>query len=359
MIGYDEVSRFVHFFCPQLRSTRRRNLSLLTYSILCRRSLCLSELARGMPLAIYHLYRVKRLWRFLSNRAVSPLTFVPLFLRRLPPSPGKRRPLILDYTALGPFRVLVAAIGYRGRAFPLAFIPILWGRLESSLNQVEEALLLQLGSPEPVVIADRGFGRASLFRFLVERGWPFVIRISGDGMMEWKGQKLRVRDLALERGQQRFLKGICYHQGQRVSINLALAWQGKEPWYLATSLSGAREAVKLYARRMWIEEMFRDFKSRLGARAAGVREEGRLSRLLLGLALAYWFLGLTGLALPLKPCKRLILSQGKASFTWLALQWLLLSHPPPPLLAYTGRGQTGVNFSCLVTSNSEATMALR
>ena len=260
MIDYDEVSRFVHSFCPRLRSTRRVNLCLLTYSILRRRSLCLSELARAMPLPIAHLYRVKRLWRFLSNEAVSSLSFVPFFLQRLPPSPGKRRPLILDYTALGPFRILVAAIGYRCRAFPLASIPISWERLEGSLNQLEEGLLLQVGSPDLVVIADRGFGRASLFRFLIKQGWPFVIRIPGEGMMEWRGRGLRVKDLPLEKGGQRFLRGILYHQKERVRVNLALSWEGEEPWYLVTSLTEAREAIKLYTRRMWIEEMFRDYK---------------------------------------------------------------------------------------------------
>lgn len=341
MIEYSEVSRFVHSFCPPLRSTRRVNLCLLIYTILCRRSLCLSELARAMPLPIAHLYRVKRLWRFLSNEAVSGLAFVPFFLQRLPPSPAKRRPLILDYTALGPFQVLVAAIGYRGRAFPLAFVPISWGKLEGGLNQLEEELLLQIGSPELVVIADRGFGRASLFRFLREQGWPFVIRISGEGMIEWKGRKLRVKELPLEKGEQRFLGGILYQQKERVRVNLALCWEGAEPWYLVTSLASAREAIKLYTRRMWIEEMFRDYKWRLDARSAGVREEGRLGRLLLGLALAYWFLGLTGLSLPVKHWRKLFLSQGKASFIWIALQWLHQTHHPPPFLVPAARRQSG------------------
>jgi len=340
MIDYDEVSRFVHSLCPGLRSTRRVNLCLLTYSILCRHSLCVSELARAMPLPIAHLYRVKRLWRFLSNRAVFSSSFVHLFLQRLPPSPGKCRPLILDYTALGSFRILMAAIGYQRRAFPLAFTPVSWGKLEGSLNQLEEDMLLQVGSPNLVVIADRGFGRVSLFRFLLERGWPFVIRIPGEGMTEWKGRKLRVKDLPLKKGERHFLQGILYHQKEKVRVNLALAWEGEEPWYLVTSLPEARQAIKFYAQRMWIEEMFRDYKWRLGARGAGVREEGRLGRLLLGLALAYWFLGLMGLALPRKAWRRLLLSQGKASFIWIAIQWLLQPHPPPSLPCKT-RGQTG------------------
>lgn len=342
MIDYGEVARFINSLWPELRRTRRVNLSLLTYSILCRRCLCLSELARAMPVPTAHIYRVKRLWRFLSNGALCPLNLLWRVRTYLPSSRGYLRPLILDYTALGPFRVLVAASGYRGRALPLAVIPFLWEKLESSLNQLEEGLLSHLCPPPSwVIVADRGFGRASLFRFLKERGFPFVIRIAGEGMVEWRGHQLRVKDIPLKRGQERFLRGVVYHKGQRVRVNLALAWQGEEPWYLATSLSAASIAIRLYSRRMWIEEMFRDYKWRLGARGVMVREQGRLERLLLGLALAYWILALTGIALRHPRWHRAILTRGKASFTWLALQWLLQPHPPPPLPHMERRWQTG------------------
>src|SRR5439155_22758836 len=42
-----------------------------------------------------------------------------------------------------------------------------------------------------------------------------------------------------------------------------LAWWQRgqnEPWLLATNLSTAREARRAYRCRMWIEEMFGDFK---------------------------------------------------------------------------------------------------
>ena len=42
---------------------------------------------------------------------------------------------------------------------------------------------------------------------------------------------------------------------------LAIWQKGEsEPWLLATNLASARQTCKLYAVRMWIEEMFADFK---------------------------------------------------------------------------------------------------
>jgi len=44
--------------------------------------------------------------------------------------------------------------------------------------------------------------------------------------------------------------------------NLLMHWQSgeEEPWYLVTNLPDREMALRYYRRRMWIEEMFGDFK---------------------------------------------------------------------------------------------------
>jgi hypothetical protein len=56
-----------------------------------------------------------------------------------------------------------------------------------------------------------------------------------------------------------------------------------------------RLAAHLYARRVWIDEMFRGFKHRLGLRESQVVDSARLERLMLGLVPAYPVLALVGL----------------------------------------------------------------
>lgn len=73
----------------------------------------------------------------------------------------------------------------------------------------------------------------------------------------------------------------------------------KDSWYLASSLneSNGREIIDLYAKRFECEEAFRDFKDRrygLGLRFTSIANPQRRERLLLIVAIAYFFLTLAG-----------------------------------------------------------------
>ena len=68
-----------------------------------------------------------------------------------------------------------------------------------------------------------------------------------------------------------------------------------EPWYLTTSLGRAERAVAWYWQRGWIEQSFRDSKSRFGLKQVQVGCPERLSRLLVALTLALAWLTLAAL----------------------------------------------------------------
>jgi hypothetical protein len=75
--------------------------------------------------------------------------------------------------------------------------------------------------------------------------------------------------------------------------NLVLYWKKgeKEPWLLATNLPTSREALSTYKRRMWIEEMFADFKGHgFDLQSTQLRHFGRLFRLTLAVAMLYVWL---------------------------------------------------------------------
>jgi hypothetical protein len=60
----------------------------------------------------------------------------------------------------------------------------------------------------------------------------------------------------------------------------------KEPWLLATNLLECQEALSCYRRRMWIEEMFADFKGHgFDLESTQLRSFARLSRLTLAVAI--------------------------------------------------------------------------
>ena len=96
------------------------------------------------------------------------------------------------------------------------------------------------------------------------------------------------------------LKDVAYRADGAVEQNVVVRWRTGLPpkrdecWFLMTDLKGtARQLCALYARRMTIEQLFRDHKSKRNGwslRDTQLQNPQRLDRLLLILALAYLLL---------------------------------------------------------------------
>jgi hypothetical protein len=107
----------------------------------------------------------------------------------------------------------------------------------------------------------------------------------------------------VEAGEMRFDEGVRYglHHGRprELFVNVALCWRvpesrardprrelPEEPWHLASSLNDPRGAVNWHWQRGWIEQSFKDAKSRFGLWRVRVGCPERLSRLLVALTIA-------------------------------------------------------------------------
>ena len=367
MPWYNRIRDAVAAALPGLAPTQATNLALLVSAVLARRTLCLSDLARAYPTpaarrvpAPKHdlLHRLKRLWRFLGNGRVDALAVqcaaIPHAVARL----GRRRRLglAIDWTMFDTtlpcghrrrYQVLRVAVPCHGRALPLLQLAYDRDRLpaDQSQNQLEERALgavLDALPPglRPIVLADRGFARASFLRWLQDRGADFVVRIDkGTCLTEPDGRRWKLGEEGPQPGQVRWCPGVRYglHHGRPrgLVLNVALCWRvprccastkrHKEPWYLATSLKAAAWAVCWYWRRGWIEQSFKDAKSRFGLDRVRVGCPQRLSRLLAALTLALAWLTLAALpelgALP-PGWPAHVAQRGRASLTSLALALL-------------------------------------
>jgi hypothetical protein len=80
---------------------------------------------------------------------------------------------------------------------------------------------------------------------------------------------------------------VRYRGEKPVTVNVVISRYCGSVWYLGTSFGDAKQTVAWYRKRFWIEEMFRDLKSRLGLRRAYLKEENRLAALLLGYMITY------------------------------------------------------------------------
>jgi Transposase DDE domain len=343
MPWYCRVKAAINTVMPFLVPTQATNLALLVSAILKKQTLCLSELARAYPTPEKRrvpvpkhdlLHRLKRLWRFTSNeRGVDPLevqmALVPYTIACLdfPRFLG----LAIDWTMFNTtlpsgkqmrYQVLRIAVPRKGRALPL--LQLAYDRDTLSPNKSQNQLLEQDAllavvralpmSIRPVILADRGFHRASFLAWCQRHELDYVVRIKkGTCITKADDRQCKLGEEELKPGELRFLESVrygLYHGRPReLWINLALCWkmpksrtrtprrkkQPEEPWYLATSLDDPKSVASWYWQRGWIEQSFKDAKSRFGLKGVRVGAPERLSRLLMGLTIALSWLTLMGL----------------------------------------------------------------
>lgn len=245
---------------------------------------------------------------------------------------GNARPVVtVDWTEAGDeMCVLAAAIPCSGRAVIIYSETHPLARYTNP--RVEAAFLRTLATvlPSgccPIVVTDAGF-RAPWLRRVLAMGWDYVGRIRGrayvrptDGRSWVKFDELylkarrRATDLGrwsvtrykpydcrlitLRQRRRRWRRGErrrALGEGVRGEIQSA-----REPWLLATSIDdlSAEKIAQIYAKRMQIEETFRDAKSRRygwSFETARTRRTSRVDVMMLVAALASVLVLIVGIA---------------------------------------------------------------
>jgi hypothetical protein len=242
--------------------------------------------------------------------------------------------VLLDPTYFGTYTTLVASVPRGGRALPIAwrvFRHDLEGERELSRNHIVHALVGELMGKlaeaiQVVIVADREFAAASFFRFIKRLGRQFVIRVDSQTWIVHRDYSGPLGRLPIRRGGRRlWFVGAGYGKEEREPVNLLAVWDScqKEPWFIATALSDAKLAERLYRKRMKIEHGFRDWKHHLRLKGTlKVKSVERASRLITVVALLYWFISLVGIRLN-RPVHRAEVSYwGKPSFFTVALHLL-------------------------------------
>ncbi len=134
-----------------------------------------------------------------------------------------------------------------------------------------------------------------MLRLLEAQGWHYALRQKGYTRIQLASQRVAQRFslLVTHPGQRAWAEQATLSTQHAYRTNLAGYWQPgeKEPWLLATNLPTLQAALRAYRRRMWIEEMFGDWKKHgFDLEATHLRHVQRLSRLTLLVALIYLWL---------------------------------------------------------------------
>jgi hypothetical protein len=300
-VSADAVIGWVLTIAAGLRLSQAKTLAELVEAACHVGRGTLSAIGRCLsgPSAAKH--RIKRTWRFCANQRVHPADVMPRVIRRLTRKRNKPLLVALDWTQVGPFHTLMAAAVMRGRAVPLLWASYTNGQLHRSQNSLEEGLLRLLVTKLPpgvrmILLADRGFGRTELARTCEELKLCYLIRIRPDVFVAHPSYAGVLRDYPVKKGMWRVLAGAEYRSDKAVVLNVVIRWKKglpqkrDEPWFLMTNLAGSAVALsELYARRVSVEELFRDSKGSrygLGLGQTQVTTAARVDRLILILALA-------------------------------------------------------------------------
>ena len=210
---------------------------------------------------------------------------------------GQRVRLLVDGAKVGNgHQLLMVALAYRRRALPITWTWVKGNRGHSSA-QKQRALLTYVhrlipASARVEIAGDSEFGVIDVLRLLEEWGLGYALRQKGSHLVcataqsPWK----RCDSFVTRPGDTCWLDSVRLTQKHAYPTRFFALWQKgeSEPWLLATNLASPRQTYKLYTVRMWIEEMFADFKRHgFDLESTHLDHFLRLSRLTLAVALLY------------------------------------------------------------------------
>jgi Transposase DDE domain len=288
---------------PGQRSTQIRNFVWLIIGIYQSRSVCLSRIAGKIPGPAKLLSTTRRLSRMLANPAIRVREWYAPVAREWLETQyrhiGEIR-LIVDGTKIGfGHQLLIVCLAYRKRAIPIAWTWVKHVRGHSSAWK-QLALLAYVRKLIPrgaavFLVGDCEFGSVAVLRQLDSWHWFYVLRQKSDTGI-WFNEKSGWQPFGShirKSGESIWLGRGCLAASEIYPVNLLVHWEvgEKEPWCLATNLPDLGMALKVYRRRMWIEEMFGDLKKHgFDLERTLLRHFERLSRLTLAVVLLYVWL---------------------------------------------------------------------
>ncbi len=307
MYNSEQILTWLERNVQPMRQSRRKTLAAIVAAALLMKGVGVLALGRAMAGKVVAKHCIKRVWRFFRNPSLECEAISRALLVTLAPHQG---PIVVlcDWTDLGPFKKLVVSLPRDGRSLPFMSITIAKDAGEGAVRRAEEEMVARLARIVPegrrlVMVADRGFGNTRWLRSLQNRGCGFVQRLTGTLHVEVAEHIGALWEMGIVPGSPSKDWGhgvITEEHPLRVRLVTVYDEEAKEAWYLATSEEVlSAEVVRLYQRRMWIEESFRDLKNRnwgLGLDEVRLSEPARHDRLFMALSVAYAMLCAFGAA---------------------------------------------------------------
>lgn len=272
-------------------------LAGMVTGIVLSKSCQLPKLAAKAPDATHPESRAKRFGRWVKNEDVeAELYFLP-FVRPLLTTLAQQRPLILvmDGSEVGRgCLALMVSVLYAQRALPVAWVVVQGSKghfpEKTHVSLLEAVMDLLPADVSATFLGDGEFDGVELQAVLQAHGWSYVCRTAKNVRVQTDGEWANLEAMQVHRGRKKMGRQVRFTQAAYGPVQV-IAWWGSawdEPLYLVTNLTDRDEACRCYQKRMHIETLFSDQKSRgFHVHLSHLSDPTRLSRLLIAASLAY------------------------------------------------------------------------
>jgi len=316
---------YLNYLKSYLKDSQLLTLQILVWLLQVHKEVKIEKLASNFPYPIKWDSRRKKIKRFLVLPVLSVTLLWLHLIKKIIETQfktGERLTVIIDRTQWKNNNLLMGSVVWNNRALPLYWLLLNKAGCTNFYEQVAviKPILRLLKKYKIVVIGDREFRTTALACWLNKKKVGYILRLNKNTKIKPKYQKYQaLKDLSIQPGERIiYSHSLVTKENFKDRFNVVIYWKRKyknkqnlEPWYLITNLQNRDEVIKLYAQRMGIEGMFRDYKSappalrspqrRDGASKGGYNLEGtkanerRLTSLILLIAIAYTFSCLKGL----------------------------------------------------------------
>lgn len=297
-------TRQLQALLPTARVTRTRTLALMTLGLLWASHVAVLRIAAALPLGVVDASTERRVRRWLANPAVTLATlWQPLLPALLAAIAGRDLIFAFDLTPHGKrFTILSLGVVCHKRVLPLG-----WRIMPQQTTWPEKLDVLFPAMATPVhaalppgvvvtVVADRGLAGPTLIDASAALGWEVALRLkTGGGTATLcrvaDGPEQPVATLPTRPGQRWHAPAVIFKDAGWRPGFLTIRWDraATEPLVLFSTRPGGPARIREYRRRMLAEASFQDCKTRGWQLERSKLAADRLERLLIALALAFWW----------------------------------------------------------------------
>lgn len=352
---YAQLSEKLRELVPVKNSKQIRNWVWIVVGMLQSESCHLGQIANYLPLKNMAGARITLIRRWLMNPHIKVWSFYKKVLEHVFTGwASVSVTIILDGVMLfgDRWQVFRVSLVHGHRAVPLVWLVVKGKglvkvtKLKSMLEKVQRFLKKHVR--DVLLLADAGFRDWDWAHLCQELGWNYAIRIACNTYLTLPNGQMERLDRLVPKNQNRYFQNAFLTKQAVWQANVSVTWTTNQEGTLEmvavmTNQGACRARLREYAKRMCIEQSFRDDKSGgFDLEHTRLQHAERLNRLLLASAIAtLWCHELGEFVLKQgKECRRQIdpSFQRTLSLFQLGLRWLKRSvataiHSLPAFLA--------------------------